>query len=67
MIKFEKISTTSIKVTEDGSFIGWLNRSTHKPTGLNAKRYEIYDGIFSGKSVQANTLTKCRSLIEGAK
>lgn len=67
MIRFEKLSSTTIKVTNDGDFIGWLNRSTHKPTGLTAKRYEIYDGTFFGKPVRANTLTKCRSLIEGAK
>lgn len=62
-ITFESTSTTSVMVREDGDFMGWLTKSTHKPTGLCAKRYTIFEGTIKGKPVRANTLMKCREII----
>lgn len=65
-ISFEKTSSSSVMVKADGNFLGWLTVSSHKPTGLCAKRYKLFSGTFNGKEVRGNTLTKCRNLIEGS-
>lgn len=66
-ITYSAHSRNVIRVERDGAFLAYLTRGTHKPTGLDAKRYDIWECRIAGVEVHANTVTEAKKKIAAIK
>ena len=66
IITYTRQSRNMVRVDRDGAFSCWISRETHKPTGLHAKRHNVWAALIAGREVRSTTLTQAKQKIEEA-
>lgn len=63
MFSYTRLSRNLVRVDWDGIFAGHLSRSTYKPSGLHAKRHDVWEGTICEAAIRAHTLTDAKRKI----